>query len=78
MQLGELSIAAVAILCLLGDNLSQLSGKALSNTHAVLVASGVSYLLCVTRPLRNDVCYISDLLSCQLRQKGAHGQRRAR
>ena len=50
VQLGELSIAAVAIMCLLGDNIAQLSGGTLSPTHAVLVASAVSYLLCVTKP----------------------------
>ena len=50
VQIAELSLAAVAILCLLGDNLAQLSGGALDVTRGVLLASGVSYLLCVTRP----------------------------
>ena len=49
VQIAELSLAAVAILCLLGDNLAQLSGGALDVTRGVLLASGVSYLLCVTR-----------------------------
>ena len=93
VQIAELSLAAVAILCLLGDNLAQLSGArsrstcrlaqlcagpvpalalaphlvldprptprpdrraprtggALDVTRGVLLASGVSYLLCVTR-----------------------------
>ena len=50
VQLGELGLAAVAIMCLLGDNIVQLSGGALSPTQAVLVASAVSFLLSVTKP----------------------------
>ena len=48
VQLGELGIAAVAILCLLGDNLAQLAG--VSVTQGMLCGAAVSYVLSVTKP----------------------------
>ena len=108
VQIAELSLAAVAILCLLGDNLAQLSGArsrstcrlaqlcsgptpalaphlvldprptpspdrracptltggALDVTRGVLLASGVSYLLCVTRRVElQPLVYPSEMIA---------------